>query len=229
MSDNSPFSGFSPKAIDFLRGLSANNDRAWFADHKDVYEAEVLAPMRALLAELGPAMLAIDPEFDLDPRSGAVSRIYRDIRFSRDKSPFRPKQWIVFKRQAKDWAGRPAFFLEFGPNGYRHGLGYYAASARTMAAVRARLAAKPGEFLAAMAAARGAGYGLEGELYKRPRPPLDQPEEIQQWHRRKNVCLVRDQALDQAFHGPALTENLKAAFAALAPLYRFLVEDDQAD
>jgi hypothetical protein len=98
-----------------------------------------------------------------------------------------------------------------------------------MAAVRARLAAKPGEFLAAMAAARGAGYGLEGELYKRPRPPLDQPEEIQQWHRRKNVCLVRDQALDQAFHGPALTENLKAAFAALAPLYRFLVEDDQAD
>ncbi|HXP97368.1 MAG TPA: DUF2461 domain-containing protein [Telmatospirillum sp.] len=222
MTKASPFNGFTQEAATFLGELAANNQRAWFARHKSIYEATVLAPMRHLVAELGPSMLAIDPAFDVRPQGGAVSRLYRDTRFSKDKSPFRVTQWIVFKPQARDWPNRPAFFMEFGPNRYRYGMGFYCAAAATMAAIRAHIESAPDQCLDAMTQALRAGYSLEGDAYKRPRIPQNQPPLIQEWYRRKTAYVVKNKTTDAFFDNPALAEELKTAFAAAAPLYRFL-------
>lgn len=218
------FDGIPAEAGAFLRRLATHNERAWFTEHKATYQAAVLAPMRTLVAALAPAMAAIDPAFDLDPRGAAVSRIHRDTRFARDKSPYRTNQWIAFKHRAKDWPNRPAYFMEFGPDRYRYGMGFYAATPSTMAAIRAHIAARPSRFLDAMAEARQAGFGLEGDEYKRPRAAADQPAAIQDWFRRKNAYLVRNEAVETLFDDPALPERLIAAFTAAAPLYRFLAE-----
>jgi len=216
-------SGFSSSTLAFLRGLAANNNRDWFARHKPDYEALVLGPMRRLVEALAPAMRAIDPEIETGARSGVLSRIYRDTRFAREAPPYRVQQWIAFKRRARDWPTRPAFFMEFDPGHYRYGMGYYAATAATMAVVREAIEAEPQVLVSAMATATQAGYGVYGEAYKRPRIPQDQPAAIQVWYARKTVHLERDRAMDDSFFGPGLVGELRRAFEAAAPLYQFLI------
>lgn len=143
MTGESGFDGFPAAAPSFLRRLADNNDRNWFRAHRGDYEDFVLWPMRRLLVALAPNLSAIDPGLDTDPRGSAISRIHRDVRFSHDKAPFRINQWLCFKRPGRDWQNRPAFFLEFGPSGYRYGMGCYAAAPAIMAAVRDTIDARP--------------------------------------------------------------------------------------
>ncbi|HTA54961.1 MAG TPA: DUF2461 domain-containing protein [Candidatus Acidoferrales bacterium] len=82
------FTGFSPQALKFLRDLKKNNDRAWFAPRKELYERECLAPLRALTVDLAGALRKAKIPIDADP-SRVGFRIYRDVRFSRDKSPYK--------------------------------------------------------------------------------------------------------------------------------------------
>lgn len=218
------FNGFSANTLAFLGGLAANNDRAWFAAHKGEYQELVQAPMWRLVNALAPAMLAIDPGFDLSPRGGAVSRIYRDTRFSRDKAPYRINQWIAFKRRSGEWQDRPCYFMEFGPDGYRYGMGFYSARPDTMRAIRRRIEVRPRDLTNAMDEATGAGFTLEGEAYKKPRLPAGQPPAIQEWYRLRNIYLARARPIDAVFASGALAEELRRAFAAAAPLYHFLAD-----
>ena len=82
------FTGFSPQALRFLRDLKKNNDRAWFQPRKATYERELLEPLQLLTADLAAALRKAKVPIDADPRR-AVFRIYRDVRFSLDKSPYK--------------------------------------------------------------------------------------------------------------------------------------------
>jgi uncharacterized protein (TIGR02453 family) len=82
------FSGFSAQALKFLRDLKKNNDRAWFAPRKELYERECLEPLRALTAALAAALRKVKIPIEADA-SRVGFRIYRDVRFSRDKSPYK--------------------------------------------------------------------------------------------------------------------------------------------
>lgn len=218
---SAPPPGFSDSTFAFLRGLAAHNERAWFELHKDAYRDHVLTPMRQLVGALAPAMLAIDPALEVDPRRGAVSRIHRDTRFSRDKTPYRINQWIAFKRPGSDWMTRPAFFMEYGVESYRYGMGYYAAMPSTMAAVRQRIAESPRAFAHAMAQAEAAGFIIAGDPYKRPRDGVA-------WLQRKNPYLVMERPIGPSFVGPSLVSELAEGFTAAAQFYRFLLEPVQA-
>ena len=88
------FNGFRPAALTFLRALKKNNRRDWFEANRDVFEQEVKAPLRALVEELDVRFAALAPEFVGDPKS-SLFRIYRDIRFSKDKSPYKTAQGAV--------------------------------------------------------------------------------------------------------------------------------------
>lgn len=179
-------------------------------------------PLRALVTELAPAMLGIDPRFTVDPQRGAVSRIRRDTRFSRDKSPYRVNQWLVFKRPVEAWQDRPAFFMQFGPNGHACGMGFYQARPATMAALREAIRQAPEPFETAVTAALASGLHLEGECYRRPRGAEGLSPLAADWSRRKTVYLIDERPFDEAFFSPGLAGRLAGIFDALAPLYRFI-------
>lgn len=82
------FSGFSPAALSFLRGLASNNKREWFLPRKHLYETELLEPLGALIADATEALRKAKIPISGDPLHSRF-RIYRDIRFSRDKSPYK--------------------------------------------------------------------------------------------------------------------------------------------
>lgn len=220
------FPGFSPQAPAFLAELAANNETGWFTPRKDEYRDLIQTPLRRLFVAMTPAMLEIDPGFDPNPMGGAVSRIRRDTRFSRDKSPYRIKQWMSFRRAGEGWQDRPAFFLAFAPGGYRYGMGFYAASPATMTAIRNAIAAHPSPFAAAMAEAEAAGFVLAGESYRRSRLPKGKEEEIpvslHGWFGQKSVHLVRERPMEPQFFSPGLADELIRRLTKLVPLYRLL-------
>lgn len=82
------FTGFSPTALKFLRDLAKHNDRAWFAPRKQLYESELLEPLQALVADATDALRKAKISIGADPMRSTF-RIYRDIRFSPDKRPYK--------------------------------------------------------------------------------------------------------------------------------------------
>lgn len=216
------FPGFPPQAPAFLKALAANNRRDWFHDHKAEYQSLIRDPLRRLVEALAPQMTAIDPRLDGDPLGPAVSRIQRDTRFSKDKSPYRLRQWLAFKTRSENWASRPTFFVGFGAETWRWGMGYYAATPTVMAAVRAAAEKQPDRFAGAITELYRVGASLEGDGYRRPRAQPDLPQAVQDLCNRKSPYAACLTSIGPLFFSPALAQTVADGFHAAAPLYGLL-------
>lgn len=109
----SRFAGITPDAMWLLAENRFHDSKSFYEEKKPQIQAQVLRPLRALLEDLTPFMLDIDPQFVTEPgRNGNISRIRRDNRFTRDKSMYRENVWIVFERDKKAWECSPGFFLD---------------------------------------------------------------------------------------------------------------------
>ena len=104
---------FRPALFDFLRELSQHNDREWFAANKPRFEREVKAPLLAFVEALAPHLARIDPQASCDARS--VFRIYRDTRFSADKSPYKTHIGAHFRHSLGGDVHTPGFYLHLEP------------------------------------------------------------------------------------------------------------------
>ncbi|HEY7392499.1 MAG TPA: DUF2461 domain-containing protein [Bryobacteraceae bacterium] len=93
----SAFPGFPTAGIDFFRGLARNNNREWFQPRKQVFEDQVKQPMRTLVESVNAALTGFAPEFVTEPEK-AIYRIYRDTRFSKDKTPYKTHIAASFRR-----------------------------------------------------------------------------------------------------------------------------------
>ncbi len=104
------FPGFPPATLQFLAKLSKNNNREWFEKNKERYEAEVKTPMLDLVAAVGASMIDFAPDYIPEPKK-AVYRIYRDVRFSKDKRPFKTNVAASFWRQNLPKNGSAGFYV----------------------------------------------------------------------------------------------------------------------
>ena len=109
-----------PRALTFLRQLRRNNRKPWFEQHRAVYETEVRDPMRALVEEVDVGLARVAPEIIGDPRR-SVFRIHRDVRFSRDKSPYKTQAaaWFYHADAGKgvgtEAGGGAGFYFQLAP------------------------------------------------------------------------------------------------------------------
>ena len=120
------FEGFKPETIDFLWELRMNNSKEWMEQNRDRYKEVLKDPFDAFAAELEE----LSPMFCGEKAKFSVSRINRDIRYSKDKSPYRPNRWVVLydeKYRGTEWKEHPSFYFELMPEGYSHGLGMWCA------------------------------------------------------------------------------------------------------
>lgn len=120
MNKNQPFAGFPADALDFLRELEVNNNRDWFESQKQRYQESIVAHAWAFVADLGERLQRISPNITYDTRTngaGSMMRIYRDIRFSQDKTPYKTKVAFVFWEGPLKKMENPAFGFQFGAQG----------------------------------------------------------------------------------------------------------------
>ncbi|MCL2897898.1 DUF2461 domain-containing protein [Brenneria tiliae] len=217
------FNGFSQRGLTFLQQVRQYNDKAWFDEHRDIYDRQLVAPFRALVDELSLTMLQIDDHFETRPAIGkTLSRIHRDTRFSHDKSRYRSQMWLTFKRTRKDWTDAPVYFFEIAPDFWRYGLGYYSATRNTMELFRQTLRGNPQRFLAAASCLQHR-FKLEGDSYKRPLIK-EQPPELADWYNRKSFAAICTRQDMEALFSAELAATLAQGFTQLEPLYRYLRE-----
>ncbi len=218
------FTGFSEESLRFLGDILKNNNKGWFEKNRERYEQHLLEPLRALVGDLGDMMSDIDPAFETRPAiNKTISRIYRDTRFCKDKSPYRGCMWIVFKRPCKDWSTTECgYFFELMPTGYRYGMGFYQAAPRLMREIRGLIDEDPAGFTELIAPlARQRTFELVGDLYKKSFDE-DKPPAVRAWYDRKNICLIANREIDKTLFSRKLVNRLTDGFAMLAPHYQFL-------
>jgi uncharacterized protein (TIGR02453 family) len=224
MKKESGFRGFSSDSLAFLKNIRAKNSKPWFEKNRDAYERHVLDPFKRLVEDLTPTMLDIDPEFEARPMvNRTISTIYRDTRFSRDKSLFKNNQWLTFKRRSPEWKDAPAYYFEINPTFYRYGMGYYNASRFSMDKFRECLDDDPEPFRRAVSffKRKDSPFELAGEAYKRPLPCVHPPE-FCRWVQMKSFYLVCNRGIDRTLFSSELTGVLSAGFRMMGPLYRYL-------
>lgn len=213
------FPGISADSLYLLAENRFQDSKAFYEEHKPQINQTVVHPLRQLVADLTPAMLAVDPLL-----GGHVSRVRRDNRFTKDKRMYRENMWIVFMRDKRsyNWC-LPAFYLDFSLAHAEWGLGFYSATPAVMRCLRQVIETDPERAIAAVKQAEKAGFTLGGRPYARPRSTPDTPDVLRPFYDCKSVDLSRSEA--PGFVADAdLGQRLLAGFTALAPLYALLME-----
>jgi uncharacterized protein (TIGR02453 family) len=222
------FDGFTPRTFQFFKDLKENNYKEWFDANKHIYEKELLNPLKALVTALSPAMYNIDPAFELRPHR-CLSRIYRDIRFSKNKDPYKDFMWMAFQIPVTNdvWKDYPGFFMEINADGYALGLGLFQPKKKVMDAFRDEVIYDAEEFQrVTQKTVLDRGYIINGEEYKRP-VPNDLPEYFQPWIQRKGIWVSKTKPIGEELYSAAFAEMVKEDFVAMEWLYNFMKEATQ--
>lgn len=173
MAGNTTFDGFPPEGIQFLRDLGYNNNKAWFEAHKKTYIDSVQNPALAQFATLGERLQQHFPDIRYDTRingSGSLMRIYRDTRFSADKSPYKTNVAMIFTPGTGKKMEMPGFGLQITPQSVGQMTGMFGFSKPTLEVYRrAVLDDTLGKALedAAAKVRRAGNYTISGAEYKR--------------------------------------------------------------
>ena len=139
-----PSAYFTPAFFDFFRELKGHNNRPWFEKNKARYEREVRDRLVAFVAAASPKLKTISPHFIADPRpvGGSIFRIYRDIRFSKDRTPYKTAGAVHFPHERRG-SSAPGFYLHLEPGGVYSGVGMWQPETAAVARVRDAIVADP--------------------------------------------------------------------------------------
>ena len=142
---NPGFAGFPPEGMTFLRGLKKHNTREWFQPRKEIYEEKVKSPMLELVTALMQRLADFAPDYVADPNK-AIYRIYRDTRFSKDKTPYKTHIAAVFKHRDLEKHSGAGFYFSVAPEEIEVGGGVYMPMPEHLLAIRNYLAENHEEF-----------------------------------------------------------------------------------
>jgi uncharacterized protein (TIGR02453 family) len=222
--------GFSSETLRFFRGLARRNEKPWFEAHRDDYEQHVRGPMRELVEEMDVRLARFAPEIVGDPRR-SIFRIHRDIRFSRDKSPYKTHigAWFYHRdasrKVGQDGEGGSAgFYVQIAPGDSFAGGGIWMPPRAALTRIRDAIAETPRAFarIADHPALRRRLGGLtrEDALKRTPRGySPDHPAAT--WLRLQSFTAGRRLSDAQAT-SPQLATLLERNFVLMLPLVRWL-------
>ena len=164
---------FSEELIDFLVGLSANNNREWFNARKDVYESVLREPALDYIREVGEPLADISPHVRASDRKqgGSLMRIYRDVRFSRDKSPYKTNVGIQFRHESGKDVHAPGYYVHISIEECFIGAGSWMPNRDALLAYRRAVSEHPSEWLALKQMTESGEWNLDGHHDMLKRPP----------------------------------------------------------
>jgi uncharacterized protein (TIGR02453 family) len=186
---------FSPELFAFLRELAANNDREWFTANKSRYVADVQEPALAFIEDVGIRLPEVSPHLIADPRPTGRSlyRIYRDTRFSKDKTPYKTHTGIHFRHERSKDAHAPGLYLHLEPGRVFMGCGVWRPDSDTVRLIRTAIAASPKRWQGVVQDPAFAGrFQLAGESLKRPPTGFDRDHPLIEDIKRKDFIAITD-------------------------------------
>jgi uncharacterized protein (TIGR02453 family) len=219
------FEGFRPETFTFLAGLTMNNERAWFEAHRNEYERFVVEPALALITALDPVVRSISPRYRGVAKKigGALMRIYRDTRFSNDKTPYKTNIGIQFRHEAAKDVHAPGWYVHADLSECFAGAGTWHPEPADLVRIRRSLTDRPEVYTRAVAEAGRAGLTPAGETLQRSPKGFDPGHALAAEVRRKDYFVSTP--LDPLLYlGPGLVDALASRFRATAAYMALLCE-----
>jgi len=220
------FDGFPKDFFAFFRELKAHNERPWFEANKQRFRDSVQAPMSAFIADMAPRLKKVSKNFVADPKpnGGSMFRIYRDVRFSKDKRPYKEHAACHFRHAAGKDVHAPGFYMHFGAGEVYYGGGMYMPDAPALGRIRDAIVQKPAAWKAVKAnRAFVEAFGeLGGDdvLMRAPRG-YDPEHPLIDDIKRKSFFAMHEADVKLAT-SPKLVDAVANSFAAASPLMKFL-------
>ena len=222
-----PFTGFSTKTTKFLRDLGRHNDKAWFDAHRGEYEQYWLEPARAFIDAVGPKVQTFAPNIVWEPRvNGSIFRVNRDIRFSKDKTPYKDHIdfWLWEGQRSTAVSG---FFLRIRAKSIHLGVGSHGFSKEALASYRKALENDgSAESLASLIKRlERAGYTLGGKTYKRPPPGFDGQGAAREFVLHGALWVDVERRPPSELRSNAFAAYCTREWKKMAPLHRWLMQE----
>ena len=218
-----PFEGFPKEVIKFFRQLKRNNNRVWFEKHRDEFENYAKVPMQSLITSLQTYFAKFAPEFDLNPKR-SIFRIYRDIRFSLDKTPYKTHiaAHFVLRGKPKGFVGS-GYYIEIAPDELYVGGGIYIPDGDQLKKIRKAIAVRGEEFLSIVESHRFkklfAPFGWE--KLKRIPKGYEENHPMAEWLKYKQFFVGVSWPEQKCYRTSFAKETAKIC-EELTPLVRFL-------
>ncbi len=216
----------TPELFSFLRDLKQNNNREWFQTHKPRFEEHIKEALLQFIVDFGPRLAKISPHFMADPRpvGGSLFRIYRDTRFSKDKTPYKTNAGVHFRHEAGKDVHAPGFYLHLEPGMIFVGVGMWHPDKTALAGVRDAISEAPDRWKKAIGGkAFRRDFTMGGTSLKRPPRGYDPEHPYVEDLKRKDFiasCELPEEA--------ALDPKFMTRFAALCrttgPYMKFLCD-----
>lgn len=219
------FKGFPKDFYDFFRELKAHNERAWFEDNKQRYRDSVQAPMSEFISAMAPHLKKVSKHFTADPRpnGGSMFRIHRDVRFSKDKRPYKEHAACHFRHASGKDVHAPGFYMHFAPDEVLFGGGLWMPPSDALHKVRWSISTKPAAWAKIKADKTFAKrFGsVEGEALSRPPRGFDPTLAHMTDIKRKSFFAMREETPKLTQHPKIITE-VSETFKSASPLMKFL-------
>jgi uncharacterized protein (TIGR02453 family) len=215
---------FTRDLLKFLSELRRHNNRDWFQKNKERYEERVRDPALRFIADLAPRLRKINPHMVADPKptGGSMMRIYRDIRFSKDKSPYKTAVAMHFWHDKGRDGAAPSYYMRIEPGGSLIGAGIWRPEPATLKKIRDAIVADARSWQrAASAGQKGAGCSMVGETLQRVPRGYDPDHPLAEDLKRKDFTLGMRLA-DKEIVGSSILELTLAKFRKTAPFVQFL-------
>jgi len=210
--------------FEFFREMKRNNRREWFLANKDRYENQVREPLQRFVSEFERPLLEISPHFRADPRpvGGSLFRIYRDVRFSPDKSPYKTHAGIQFRHERGKDVHAPGFYLHLEPENVFAAVGIWHPDSKMLQQIREAIATKPKDWLKAKSDKDFSDlYELGGESLKRA-PQGYEPDHPQIEDLKRKDYIAHFVFSEREACSPDFPDRYAEGCRRAAPFMRFL-------
>ena len=222
------FNGFPKETVQFLGDLSINNNKPWFDAHKVVYQNYVLEPARECVLALGDRLQEISPNVDADPRvNKSIFRIYRDIRFSKDKTPYKTNLALWFPvGEGVEKFDKPGYYMSLEPGSLMLGVGIHRFSKPLLKKFRdAVIDPSLGVKLAKVSAQLGKkGYKLGEKTYKRTPRGYDPEHPMAEFLLFGGLTTGIETEIPKALYTPEYIDYCFGVFSDLVPVIHWIEE-----
>ncbi len=218
------FAGFPAQTARFLSELAENNEREWFKENKHRYEIHVLGPALEFINAMDPRLEKISRHFVAVGKrtGGSLMRVYRDTRFSKNKTPYKTNVGIQFRHEVGKDVHAPGFYLHIEPNNCFLGTGIWRPDSDALAAIRICIAENSGRWKRARDAKRFvAHFRFRGDRLKRPPRGYAADHPYIEDLKRKDFIAVSEFPI-KAIQSPEFIDAVAAHYATAKPLMKFL-------
>ncbi len=217
---------FTRDTFHFLDELKAHNNKEWFEANRERYEKSARQPMLRFISDLGPRLGKLAPKVQADPRpvGGSMLRIFRDVRFSKDKTPYKTNLAAHFGHEDGTDEATPAFYLHIAPGDCVAGAGIWHPAPAALAKIRDAIVAHSGDWKKVTSRNDfGSACGMMGESLARAPKGYDPNHPFVEDLKRKDFGM-RLELTEKQVCSPEFLDTYVAACRSMLPFVKFLAK-----